>query len=164
MSSSSAASSASAKESLKATLIIFSGIVTGVFVFMLVAIFTNQAKGPLVTDLSKYEANIIWGVGIFCLACLVIARRMLWKGITAAKNSLNPLHDKLTQYRSSLIRYLVLCEVPALLSIILFILTGNFVFQVFAAVLLGFMLAAAPIRSRVVAALELDGSGQGELD
>jgi hypothetical protein len=164
MSSSPATPSASAKQYLKVTLILFSGIVTGVLVFMLVAVFTNQSNGPLVAGLNKYEMIIIWGVGLFCLLCLVIARRMLWKGTIAAKNSLNPLQDKLTQYRSSLIRYLVICEVPALLSIVLFMLTGNFIFQVFAAVLLGFMLAAAPVRRRVVAALESDGSGQGELD
>lgn len=162
--SSSATSSALAKENLKATLIIFFGIVTGVFVFMLMAIFLNQSNGPFAPGLNKYDTIIVWTIGIFSLVCLVMARKMLWKGLTAAKNSLNPLQDKLTQYRSSLIRYLVICEVPALFGVILFILTGNFVFQVFSAVFLGFMLAVVPSRRRVVAALELNESEQSELD
>jgi MFS family permease len=164
MSNPSSAAPASPKENLKATLIIFSGIVTGVVVFMLVAIFITQSNGPLATRINKYETMLLWGVGTVSLACLVVGRRMLWSGIMAAKNSLNPLHDKLTQYRSSLIRYLVICEVPALLSIILFMLTGNFALLVPAAVFLGFMLAVAPIRRRIVAALELDGSEQSKLD
>jgi hypothetical protein len=53
---------------------------------------------------------------------------------------------------------------PALLSVILFMLTGNFVFQVFATVLFGFMLAVAPVRRRVVSALELNVSEQSELE
>jgi len=164
MSSSSSTRSAFAKEYLKATMILFFGIVTGVFVFMLVAIFINQSNGPLVAGLNRYETIIMCGSGTFSLACLVIGRRVLWSGIKAAKNSLNPLQDKLTQYRSSLIRYLVICEVPALFSIGLFLLTGNFVLLVPAAVFLGFMLAVAPIRRRVAAALELNGSEQSELD
>lgn len=157
-------SSASAKENLRATLVIFFGIAAGIFVFMLVAIFISQAKGPFVPDLSKYHTIITWCTGAFSLLCLVVARQVLWKGTTAAKNSLNPLQDKLTQYRSSLIRYLVICEVPALLNVILFMLTGNFVCLVFAAIFLGFMLAVAPVRRRVAAALELNGSEQSELE
>jgi uncharacterized membrane protein len=164
MSSSPATPSASAKENLRATLIIFFGLVTGVFVFMLVAIFLNQSNGPFVPAINKYETGIIWGAATFSLACLVVARRMLWKGITGAKNSLNTLQDKLTRYRSSLIIYLAICEMPALLSIILFMLTGNFIFQVFAAVFLGCMLAVAPIRRRVIGALELDDLEKSELE
>ena len=162
--SSSATSPASVKENLRATLIIFFGIVSGIFVFMLVAIFIGQNKDPLVPDLNKYQTMITWGAGIFSLVCLIVGRQVLSKGTAAAKNSLNPLQDKLSQYRSSLIRYLVICELPALSGVILFMLTGNFVFQVFSAVFLGFMLAAAPIRRRVVAALELNESEQRELE
>ncbi len=43
-------------------------------------------------------------------------------------------------------------------------LTGNFVFQVYAGVFLGFMLAMTPIRRRVVAELELDEQEQSELE
>jgi len=157
-------SPASAKETLRSTLILFFGIVSGVFVFMLVAIFIGQNNDPLVPDLNKYQTLITWGIAAFSSVCLFIGRQVLRRGIGAAKNSLNPLKDKLSQYRSSLIRYLVICEVPALLGVILFMLTGNFVFQVFSAVFLGFMLAVTPIRRRVVATLELNGSEQSELE
>ena len=72
--------------------------------------------------------------------------------------------DKLNQHRSALIRYLVLCEVPAFVSILLFMFTGDFIFQVYAAIFLGFMLAVAPIRRRVIVELELDVQQQKELE
>ena len=162
--STSTTSSVSARGNLRATMITFSAIVSGVFVLMLVAIFIGQTNQPLLPGLNKYESMFMWGIATFSLICLGFARVVLMKGIAAAKNSLKPLHDKLSQYRFSLIRYLVICEVPALLSIILFMLTGNFVFQVFAAVFLGFMLAATPIRRRVIAALELNELEQSELE
>ena len=56
--SSSATSSTTAKENLKATFIVFFGIVIGIFVFMLVAIFMDQAKGPFVPALDKYNRLI----------------------------------------------------------------------------------------------------------
>ena len=162
--SSSTTSAASPKENLRATMLIFSGMVTGIFVCMLVAIFINQANGPFVPGLDKYYTIIAWSTGTFSLVCLMVGRQVLRKGTAAAKNSLNLLPDKLSQYRSSLIRYLAMCGLPALLGIILFILTGNFVFQLFSAVFSGFMLAVAPIRRRIVAALELDGSEQSSLE
>lgn len=161
--STSTTSNVSARGNLRATMISFSAIVAGVFVFMLVAIFIGQTNQPLIPG-NKYESMFMWGIATFSLISLGFARVVLMKGIAAAKNSLKPLHDKLSQYRFSLIRYLVICEVPALLSIILFMLTGNFVFQVFAAVFLGFMLAATPIRRRVIAALELNELEQSELE
>ena len=162
--STSTTSNVSARGNLRATMITFSAIVAGVFVLMLVAIFIGQSNQPLIPGLNKYESLITWGITIFSLTCLGIARVVLMKGIAAAKNSLKPLQDKLRQYRFSLIRYLVICEVPALLSIFLFMLTGNFVFQVVAAVFLGFMLAVAPIRRRVILALELNELEQSELE
>jgi len=162
--STSTTSNVSARGNLRGTMITFSAIVAGVFLFMLVTIFIGQTNEPLIPGLDKYESMITWGIALLSLTCLGIARVVLMKGVSAAKNSLKPLQDKLRQYRFSLIRYLVICEVPALLSIILFMLTGNFVFQLFAAVFLGFMLAVAPIRRRVIAALELNGLEQSELE
>lgn len=153
-----------AKKTLKTTMVLFFAIVTAVFVFMMTAIFLNESNGPLVAGLNKHTSTIMWITGIVSLVCLVAARKILWKGLTTAKNSLNPLQSKLTQYRASLIRYLVICEMPALLSVILFMLTGDFIFLAFSAVFLGFMLAAAPVRRRVITALDLNGSEQQELE
>ena len=152
------------RKNLQATLILFASIVISIFLFMLIAVLIGQTKGPLVAALNKYHTILSWAMAALSFVCLFAARRVFSKRITAAKNSLNPLNGKLNQHRSALIKYLVICEVPVLLSIILFMLTGNFIFQVYAGVFLGFMLAMTPVRRRVVAELELDGQQQKELE
>jgi hypothetical protein len=152
------------KKSLQGTLILFASIVIGIFLFMVVAFIISQAKGPLMPALNKYHSGFSLGMAALSLACLITAKRIFNKAITGAKNSLNPLNDKLNRHRSALVRYLVICEVPVILSVILFMLTGHFVFQVYAGVFLGFMLAMAPVRRRIIAELELDEQQQKELE
>jgi hypothetical protein len=152
------------KKSLQGTLILFTSIVVSIFIFMVLAFIVGQNKGPLVPHLVKYHTAFTVGMAALSFGCLIIAKRIFNGAMIAAKNSLNPLTDKLNQHRSALVKYLVICEVPVMLSIILFLLTGNFVFQVYAGVFIGFMLSVAPIRRRVVAELELDAAQQKELE
>jgi len=152
------------KKSLRVTLILFIAIVVSVLIFVLIAVFIEQTKGPLMPELSKYKNIFTWLMAVLLITCFLVAKRVFSKGIAAAKNSLNPLNDKLNQHRSALIRYLVICEIPAILSVILFLLTGDFVFQVYAAIFLGFMLAMTPVPRRVAASLDLDGQQQKELE
>jgi hypothetical protein len=152
------------KKNLQGTLILFASIVISIFLFMLIAVLIGQTKGALVPALNKYHTILSWAMAALSFVCLFAARRAFSKGITVAKNSLNPLNDKLNQHRSALIKYLVIGEAPVLLSITLFMLSGNFVFQVYAGVILGFMLAMAPGRRRVITELELDGQQQKELE
>jgi beta-lactamase regulating signal transducer with metallopeptidase domain len=152
------------KKNLRSTLILFIFIVISIFLFMLIAAIINQVKGPFVSRMNKYNTAGIWGMAVLSFLCLINARKTFTKTISAAKNSLNPLNDKLNQHRSALVRYLVICEVPVSINIILYMLTGNFVFQVYAGIFLGFMLAMAPVRRRVIAELELDGKQQKELE
>ncbi|MGZ5218979.1 MAG: hypothetical protein ACXWWD_02790 [Chitinophagaceae bacterium] len=154
----------SPKKGLRDTLILFIAVVSSVFFFMVAAVIVSQRQGPLVPALNTYATIFSLGMGALSFACLVAAKRIFNKAIRAAKISLNTLNDKLNQHRSALVKYLVICEVPVLLSILFFMLTGNFVFQVYAGVFLGFMLAMTPIRRRVVAELELDGQQQKELE
>ncbi|HKO79243.1 MAG TPA: hypothetical protein VJU78_02570 [Chitinophagaceae bacterium] len=152
------------KKTLKGTMILFCSVVVSILIFMLIAFLIGQTKGPLIPALSKYKILFTWFMVALLIVCLLIAKRIFNKGITAAKNSLNPLNDKLSQHRSALIKYLVICEVPALLSVLLFLFTGDFIFQVYVAIFLGFMLAMTPVQRRVASELELDGLQQKELE
>jgi hypothetical protein len=152
------------KKSLQRTLIFFTAIVFDIFLFILIAVTIGQAKGLLVLSLNKYNATLNWVMAALSFICLFTARQVFNRGIVAAKNSLNPLNDKLKQRSSALVRYLVICEVSALVSILLFMLAGNFMFRVFAGILFGFMMAMVPVRRRVVAEPELNGQHQRELE
>lgn len=151
------------KKNLKGTFILFLSIVIGIFLFMLVAIIVGQTKGPLMPDIRKnYRLMVIIAAAV-SIVCLYFARALFAKDIEAAKNSINPLNEKLNLHRQSLIKYLLICEMPVMLSIILYLLTAYFVFQVYAGVFLGFMLTMTPTKKKVAELLDLNGIEVQEL-
>lgn len=152
------------KKSIRMTLILFLSIVAGIFFFMLVSVLFIQARGALSAGLNNYRVALIAGITAISFACLWGARSVLTKGLADAKNSLNGLTDKLNQHRNTLIKYVIVCEMPVMLGIILFVLTGDFVFQIFAAVFIGFMLTAIPLRKKIIEQLDLSSQEQAQLD
>ena len=151
------------KKNLKASLILFLAITTGIFIFMLIAIVVGQSRGPLSPDLNKHYTALAIGMAVISFAALLGARMVFNKGITFAKNSVNPLNEKLNMHRNALIKYLFICEMPVFLSIIIYMLTGNFIFQIYAAVFIGFMLTVMPTRKKVTEDLGLSSQEQQEL-
>ena len=114
-------------------------------------------------DLGYYGNIPGWTMAAVSLASLIVSKRIFNKGITAAKNSLKPLIDKLNRYRSTLLVYLAICEVTAMLNIVVYIFTSDLAYLIFAAVLLGSMLAVMPLKRRLVAELQLDSLQEKEL-
>lgn len=155
---------ATPKKHLKITMVLFAAIVTGILLFMLVALFINHTSGPLLPRFNKYTTVLVGATTILSMLCWLAGRRLFQKGTMAAKDSLKPLNDKLNAYRLSLVKCLAIVELAVILNILLFLFTGNFVFQVYGAVLLGFMLAIAPVKRRVNSQLELDWEQQKELE
>jgi hypothetical protein len=151
------------KKNLKATMILFLAIVVGIFLFMLVAIVIGQARGPLMPDLNKHHTTIAIVMAVISFGALFFGRQLYSKGVMEAKNSINPLNEKLNMHRSALIKYLFICEMPVFLSIIIFMLSGNFIFQVYAAVFIGFMLTVMPTRKKVTEELGLSSQERQEL-
>lgn len=151
------------KKSWKGTLILFLSIVSGIFLFMLVAVVFGQSRGPLVPGLNKYHTALMIGMAAVSFACLLLSKQMFTQGVEVAKDSLNTLNDKLNLHRTALVKYVVICEIPVMLSIVLFLLTGNFTFQVYAGVFIGFMLSMTPTRSKIAEQLQLTGQQQQEL-
>jgi len=151
------------KKNLKATFILFLSIVIGIFLFMLVAIIIGQTRGPLMPDLNKnYRLTVIITAAV-SIVCLYFAKALFAKEMEAAKNSINPLNEKLNLHRQSLIKYLLILEMPVMLSIILYLLTAEFVFQVYAGVFLGFMLTMTPTKKKIAEQLGLNGMEVQEL-
>ena len=151
------------KKNLKGTFILFLSIVIGIFVFMMVAIIIGQTRGPLMTALNKnYRLTVIITAAV-SIVCLYFAKALFAKEMEAAKNSINPLNEKLNLHRQSLIKYLLILEMPVMLSIILYLLCANFVFQVYAGVFLGFMLTMTPTKKKVAEQLSLNSMEAQEL-
>ncbi len=152
-----------AAKELRTTMTIFIGITALVFLFLLAAIFIVQSLGPLKPGWNEYLSFLKWGSAILSTLLLVFARQVFHKSIAAAKNSLILAGGKLSHHRTALVKYLGICEFAAILNIVLFIFTGQSIFIIIAAVVLGFMLAMTPSRRRLVMLLELDAGEEQEL-
>ena len=134
--------------------IFFTAIVTVVALFLLGSIIYIQVGGPMAMQLKSWEDWLLGGAALFSLICTIQGRLQFARGIESAKTSLNPLAGKLAAYKKAFVIYMATMELPIILSIILSLTTGNFKFQVFAAVLLGFMLSAMPRTEKVINQLQ----------
>jgi hypothetical protein len=151
-----------AKENLRGIRIFFGAMVTGVVMFTLVVVGLYMVGGlePGVTEMHGIVRFI---VAMVTGTCLLIARTGYKKSVNAAKNLTGSLNDKLNNYRSFLIKYMALCDFPALASIICFFLTGDYLLLVATGIMIGAMFLAAPTKSRVIETLELDWNEQAQL-
>lgn len=153
-----------AVKALRDTRLIFATITLFVFLFVMGAVFFIQWRGPIGNLPVEYVSILPWLAAILSLGLLVLAKKKFNKTLQGTKDPLMPLIDKLGRYRMALIQYLVFCEAAAMLNIVLFIFTEKFMFLMFAAVLMGFMLAMMPSKQRVVMELELDATQSAELE
>src|SRR5258705_6082789 len=123
------------KEDLRAARILFGALMAGAIMFSIIVVALNLMQ-PAVSPFREYENIVLGAVAAIALVCLFIARNQYSKGIAIAKDSLISYPDKLNQYRATLIRYMALCEGPALLGIILFFVSGNYLMLIITIVML----------------------------
>ena len=157
-------SALSPQQQLKQTRLLFTAILSGVLIFLLVAVVVNETMGVLKPSLLVYltEARLV--IAIVSFTAMLTAKRLFTRDMETAKKSLIHLSDKLNHYRSALIKYVAICEVPAMVAIILFLFMGNFIFIVYAAVLIGFIAVMMPSRKKIITLLDLDSGEQLELE
>jgi len=156
-------SSSTYGKDIRAIRIFFNAILAGTIMFSLIALSLNMMK-QTISPFKDPENVILWVAIAMGLTCYAVARTGFNKSIAGAKDSLISLPDKLNQYRTALIRYVALCEMPALFGIILFFITGNYFMFIVTAIMIIAMVAKAPTRQRVINDLALDWQQQGQLD
>lgn len=148
------------KDIWKGAKVLTIAIVVGATLFVLVALVINQVYGPFKPEWGKYKA--IMGVGFFllCFAALIIGKKGMLQKTTKAVNEGGSLATRLQLYAQGLTKYLAACELAVAIGCILLLLTGEFVFIAFSAVMIGNMLAQLPLKRRIAEALQLN---EGEL-
>ena len=151
------------KENLRASRILCISLITGSFLFAIMVIIVNQFSGPFMEETNQYSNIFLLVLAIISSICIFKAIQQYSKGITLAKSLDNSLNDKLNQYRASLIIYMALCEGPALFSVVIFLLLGNFFLLIFTAIILVVMLRKYPTVKKAISELELNWQEQEQL-
>ena len=156
---------ASPKASLRAIRILCRALVLGALLFAVLSTVVILLNGPAIPGEGQaYKLHFIpWAAGL-ALLCITQAIRIYKQGITDIRNSMQPLNNKLNQYRELLIKYMALCEGPALFSIIVFFLFGDYLVLIITGFMLLLMLIRMPQKRKMVTELALNDQEQQGLE
>ena len=97
------------------------------------------------------------------IVCGIVAISLYNKKVSFIKNGNSALDEKLNQYRITLTLYLALCEGAALLSVIIFFLTGEYIVFAITGIMLLAMLLKMPVKAKLINELGIDWKEQDEL-
>lgn len=153
------------KENLRAIRVFCIAIIAGVTVFAGVMLGINSVSGPVMETTENPDTkNIFLAVcGILALACLYFANKHYNKKISEARSSGDTLMARLNVYRNALIRYMALCDFPAMFAIISYFTTGDLVLLLVVGVMLAAMFWKAPFGKKWITELNADWKDQEEI-
>lgn len=152
------------REAVRSMQVLFGTLVGSVALFALSVVLVHLIHGPVwEADDPSQEFILISIAGVVSVACTLGARSYYARTLGMGAGPLFSLSDKLNQYRAALIIYMVLCEGPALFSVIILLLTGKFIILIITALLVLMMCLKAPTRSRITRELKLDWREQQEI-
>jgi hypothetical protein len=136
----------------KALSILVKALMTGILLFSVLSIVLHFFGS--VSDKLKDDSQIIFTIILILSVITIIATRMIYiKRINILKETNQSSKEKLDIFRSITITHMALCEFPALLSIISFVVFGNYLFFVVVFIALAEMLLKFPTRERIESAI-----------
>lgn len=140
---------------IKSLTILHFSLLIGQIVFGAIAYYLSASGSMKAIDLGKNAQFIAIGVAATGLILITLSFSMYKKKIAFIKNSSQPVKEKLVAYRAAnLIRWAML-EAPVLITIIAFMLTGNFNFMFLAGAILLIFLSTRPTASKAAAELSI---------
>ncbi|HMT73214.1 MAG TPA: hypothetical protein PKA77_04060 [Chitinophagaceae bacterium] len=155
------------KEIIRSMRIVHAALCVGVFLMAFVLFILVQSDVQKINSdsFSGSLANIPFLLSLaIATAFFVLARILLRKKLQSIISSVKPVAGKLIDYRTALIRYLALCEGPALLSVILFFVSGDYRLYLITGIMLAAMLWMAPSVKRIINDLQLSWTEQQEIE
>jgi hypothetical protein len=155
----------SPKETLRSIQVFYVALVAGLVLFAGIVIAVDLMNGPVLGKEATINSDILlWAVIITGVICIFGARNYYNKTMSLVDISSFLLKDKLNQYRAALIIYMAFCEGPAIFSVIIFFLSGNYWVLIMTALLLTAMLLKAPTRARIIREMKLDWKEQQAIE
>lgn len=114
-------------QQVKNLQVLFMAMVAGIVLFGIIALVINNLEGPFLRD-NHVERSVRIGAGLLGMVVLYAANRLYRQKISAIQESGDAFPKKVSAYRGAAVLFFVLNEFPALLFIICFLLTGNYLF------------------------------------
>jgi hypothetical protein len=135
----------------------------GVVLFAGIVLVMAKMSLPSSDLVKEYSDSLLIGAAVLAVICFAIARNVFARRVAAIRNTSVNIQGKLNLYRTALISYIGLCEAPALLGIILFLLTNNYWLLLVSGVMIMAMALKFPTREKLIADMSLDWKEQQEL-
>lgn len=136
----------------KALSILTKALITGIILFSVVALVIHFVQGTFITDQSL--ENLIFAILLIIAAVAIIGARIIYtKRVNSLMETNQSSKEKLDIFRAITITHMALCEMPAILSIAMFICFGNFLFFLPVAMALTEMFMKFPTQHRIESAV-----------
>lgn len=155
----------SIKQELRGIRILAAALVVGVFIFVLIAVGFYQFNGPMLDqEADLFGTWLLPGIMLLALLGFFMARFQYQKRIRAIQQSSDDLRGKIAKYREAIVVYMAICEGVAMFSVVLFMLSGNFLLLIITGAMLLLMAVRLYAVKGVAAELNLNWQEQEEIN
>lgn len=159
------AGTATIKDELRGIRILAAALIIGVVIFAIITVVINQINGAFLDDeIISLRAYLLPFMSLLAVLALLVARNQYQKLIRAIREGSYSLRDKIEKYRAAIILYMAICEGIAMLSIIFFLLSGQYLLLIVTGAMLLLMGARLYAVKGVAAELNLSWQEQEELN
>jgi hypothetical protein len=155
-------SPAQLQQEVKATMILFVAMISGIVMFLIISIFVNTLKGAFLQN-KDYENILLFIAGALLAAALLIGNRMYRSKIEKIRATAGSLSERIVSYRGALILFMAFVEAAALFSVTCFLLTGNLIFLGFVAIVVATAFNKIPTKNNIAEAVGMTATEQASL-
>ena len=151
----------SVKKYIQISQILFSGLIIGQIVFLLVAIYLVQFEGVRFNS-SELNRLYQYAVPIMVICILIISFLYFRNKLKQLKRKSN-VFEKLAEYQSAQILRWAFLEGASFFAIIIFFLTSNYLYLCLVGIILGIFVFTSPTRNQLENDLELSREERSKL-
>ncbi|MGZ3938208.1 MAG: hypothetical protein ACXVLT_05875 [Flavisolibacter sp.] len=132
----------------KALSTVTKALMAGILLFLVISLVIHFAQGGFIED--KNLENIVFTVLLLISAGVIVGARIIYtRRVGTLMESNQSSREKLDIFRAITITHMALCEMPAMLSIAMFICFGNFLLLLPVAMALVEMFKKFPTQQRI---------------
>jgi O-antigen/teichoic acid export membrane protein len=136
----------------KALSILTIALMIGILLFSIISLIIHFIQGAFIND--KNLENLIFVILLAIAVVVILGARLVYtKRVNSLMETNQTSREKLDIFRAITITHMALCEMPAILSIVMFICFGNFLLFLPVAMALVEMFKKFPTQHRIDSAV-----------